>query len=118
MSSSLIIEPGFGNTPQRPRWFKALDGAWETSVDNQLEGVGAVWDLTDYLPTGTTVSSVVYADSGAVSSNKSLATPKITFTLTGIGETQITANLSAGGPVIRRFRIISAGQWRRLDYGQ
>lgn len=118
MSSSTIIEPGFGNTRQRPRWFTDIDGAYATTVDDQLEQVQAIWDLTDYLASGETVSSVAYADSGAVSSGKSLATPQITFTLTGLGETKLTATLSTGRVVIRRFRITRSDGWRRSDYGQ
>lgn len=118
MTSSIIFEQGFGNTRQRPRWYKAQDGAYETSVDNELEALAVVWDLTDYLKTGQTVAAAVYLDSGAVSSAKSVATPQVLFTLAGIGETKVTATLSAGGPVIRRFRIIRTDEWCRSDYDE
>lgn len=107
MSSSLIFEPGFGNSRQRNRWYWDGD-AWATSVTDETEDIKITWDLTDYLAGSETVSSAAYADSGVVTSSKSVSSPQVIFTATGIGETKVTATLSTGREHVTRFRIYSA----------
>lgn len=117
MSSTLIFEPGFGNSRQRNRWWRDEDGAWATSVYDETEDIRVVWDLTDYLASAETVSSAAYEDNGITTSSKSVSTPQVIFTATGIGETKITATLSTGREAVRTFRVYQE-TGRSLDYGE
>lgn len=99
MSSSTFFEP-----LERAQAFKDLDG--ETAyVKAELDDIRIVWDLTDYLASGETVSSAAYEESGATASSKSVATPQIIFTATGLGEIKVTATLSTGRTKERFFRF-------------
>ena len=111
MSSSTIYEP-----LARSRYFKDHEGVLSTSKaeDDELR---VIWDLTDFLASGETVSSVAYEDSGATTSSKSVATPQILFTVTGIGETTVTATLSTSRTVERTFRFYDTrGNRAATDY--
>ncbi len=117
MSSALIFEQGFGNSRQRPRWYSDEDGAYATVVHDAAEDLKVTWDLTDYLASGETVSSATYADSGAVTSSKSVSSPQVIFTITGIGETKVTVALSTGRELVRRWRVYEAsGKPTASDY--
>lgn len=116
MSSSIVFEPGFGNSRQRGRWFWDGD-AWATSVPDATDDLKVTWDLTDYLAGSETVSSAAYADSGLVTSSKSVSTPQILFTVTGVGETKVTATLSTGRTHVSKWRVYLAdGARRGSDY--
>ena len=43
-------------------------------------------------------SSAAYVDGGTVPSSKSVSSPQILFTMTGAGDTEVTATLSTGNP--------------------
>lgn len=119
MSSSTIFEPGFGNSRQRNRWWRDEDGAWATTVHDSDEDVLVNWSLIDYLASAETVSSAAYDDSGVTTSGKSVSSPVVIFTITGIGETKVTATLSTGREHVGRFRIYQeSGILRARDYGQ
>ena len=108
MSSSTFYEP-----LQRQRAFKDRDGAtaYVKAEDDELR---IVWDLTDYLAGGETVSSAAYDSSGVTTSSTSVATPQVIFTVTGLGETTITATLSTSRTVERTFRFY-AGSTERIS---
>ena len=110
MSSSTIFDP-----LRRNRWFVDQDGAQATTAAED-DDLRIVWDLTDYLASGETVSSAAYDDSGAVSSAKSVATPQVIFTLSGIGHTTVTATLSTLRTVDRMFRIYPTSGAKVVDY--
>jgi hypothetical protein len=119
MTVQTIFQPGFGQSQQRNRWWRDRDGAWATTTPDIAMPVHVPWTVIDVLESGVTVSSVAYEDRGAVSSSKSLATPVITFTLTGYGDCKVTATLSAGGPIVQLFRIypVDAAFTGSTDYG-
>lgn len=100
-----LFQPGFGASQQRNRWWRDQDGAWATTTPDEREPVLVKWSLIDALDTGVTVSSAAYEDSGSATSGKSVATPVVNFTMTGYGETKVTLTLSAGGPLVMRFRV-------------
>lgn len=76
------------------------------------------WDLTDYLASAETVSSAAYADTGTVTSSKSVASPQVLFTMTGTGETEVTATLSTGRIRQQVFRAYAPREIRTSDYGR
>lgn len=83
--------------------FRDFDG---TLLDAKFEDeiVSFDWDLTDRLPSGVTVSSVVAdAQSGLSVTNESLATPVWSCDVTNTGVLKLTATLSDGDKVIERF---------------
>ncbi len=56
-----------------------------------------LWDLTDWLESGETVSSVTTDVSGVTLNSASLATPVVTLVVTGTdGSIRMTATTSAG----------------------
>lgn len=118
MSSSLLFIPGFGDSRQRNRFWRDVDGTLSTSVTDSDEDIRVILDLTDYLASGETVSSAAYEDSGITSSSKSVSTPQVLFTITGIGETKVTITLSTGREHIERVRTyLAQSNTRRRDYG-
>jgi hypothetical protein len=117
MSSSVIFAPGFGTSRQNPRWQPDEDGVPFAVLNKNTDDLAVVWDLTDYLASAETVSSAAYSDSGITTSSKSVATPQILFSVTGIGETEVTATLSTGREVTQRFRTyLAQGMSRQKDY--
>ncbi len=103
MSSSTIItgEPVRGGN----RYFEYLDGLATTKAkDDELQ---VRWDLTDYLASAETVSSAAYEDSGVTTSSKSVSTPVVIFTVTGLGYATVTATLSTGRTVEQRFYFLA-----------
>lgn len=105
MSSTLIFEPGFGDSRRRSHWWRDADGAYATTVHDSTETLRMVWDLTDYLAASETLSSAAYSNEGATATAVSATTPQVIFTITGIGASKVTATLSTGRKIIRRFRI-------------
>ena len=104
------------NPLRRNPWFQDKDGA-QARVKASADEVQVIWDLTDHLASGETVSSAAYADSGITTSSKSVATPRITFTATGLGETVVTATLSTGRTVERTYRFFGpSGATGPSDY--
>lgn len=118
MSSSTIFAGGFGASRQNPRWQEDDDGALFAVLNKTTDDLAVVWDLTDYLASAETVSSAAYADSGITTSSKSVSTPQVRFTVTGVGETEVTATLSTGRQVTQRFRTYLTSVRRRTDYGR
>lgn len=117
MSSSIIFASEFGNSRQGPRWQPDEDGVPFAVLNKQTDDLAAVWDLTDYLASAETVSSAAYSDSGITTSAKSVSTPQVLFTVTGIGETEVTATLSTGRQITQKFRTYLAQTRARVrDY--
>jgi hypothetical protein len=116
VSSSTVILGGFGTTTQRNRWSRDLDDAFATTLKNRNDDVKVTIDLTDYLASAETVSSVVYTDSGATTSAKSVSSPSVIFTITGIGETEVAITLSTGRRVTQIFRTYLAEGKNVHDY--
>lgn len=119
MTSSIIIEPGFGDTRQRTRWWEDTDGAWATTLNDVDDSVKVTWDLRDYMDSdaGESVSSVAFEDSGVTTSSKVLFQSQETFVMTGCGETKVTATFSTGRKLTRFFRIYETNANPRLrDY--
>jgi hypothetical protein len=102
MSSSTIIYP----PPPRgaSRYFRFDDGLATTKA--REDELRVVWDLTDYLASGETVSSAAYQDSGVTHSAASVSTPQVIFTVTGLGYTIVTATLSTGRTVEQVFYFL------------
>lgn len=100
MSSSTVFAP-----LERNRYFGYQDGQATTKAID--DDVVLRWDLTDYLASGETVSSAVWADSGVTSSAKSVATPVVIGTVTGLGYATITATLSTGRTVESRWYYLA-----------
>ena len=117
MSSSIVFDPGFGDSRQAPRWWHDTDGAFAT-VARDDEAIKVTWDLTDYLASGETVSSAAYVDEGTVTSSRSVSSPQILFTMTGNGETEVTATLSTGRIRQAVFRICEPAGSPTRDYGR
>ena len=90
MSSATVFMP-----LERSRYFRDTDGALATTK-RQDEIVQLVINWTDYLASGETVSSVAYVDSGVTRSSSSATTTTSTTSVTGVGETEVTATLSTG----------------------
>jgi hypothetical protein len=82
--------------------FDHLDGKGLVLIDDG-DDKQINWNLTEYLASGETVSSAAYSDRGAVTSGKSVSSPTITFTITGYGYTEVTATLSTGRNVTRKY---------------
>lgn len=116
MSSSQVFARGHGASRQANRWQLEDDGALATTLSKSTDDVKVAWDLTYYLASAETVSSAAYADSGAVTSSKSVATPQVLFTITGIGETEVQATLSTGRVVTQVWRTYAATGTRSRDY--
>lgn len=112
MSSSTIIHPG----PLRghSRYFEYEDGLATTKAD--ADELRVIWDLTDYLTGAETVSSATYADHGAVTSSKTVVTPQILFTVTGLGYTTVTATLSTSRTVEQKFYFLGRDGSGATDY--
>ena len=115
MSSSTVFAP-----LERTRYFKHLDGHAFTKAMN--DEIPLRWDLTDYLSryaSVPTVSSAAWVDHGITSSSKSVSTPVVIGTVTGLGYTVITATLSNGDTVEATFYFLdsSGNQSRYSDYG-
>lgn len=110
MSASTFREPLV-----RTRHFVDDDGAI-AYVKADEDEIQITWDLTDYLASGETVSSAAYDDSGVTTSGKSVSSPNVIFTATGLGETEVTATLSTGRTVERTFRFMSPSGNRASDY--
>lgn len=79
--------------------------------------IAITWNLTDYLATSETVSSAAYEDSGVTTSSKSVSSPSILFTVTGCGQTKVTATLSSGRTHERVFRFYEPEGAPVSDYG-
>jgi hypothetical protein len=112
MSSSTIItgEPVRGGN----RYFEYEDGLATTkAIDDDVK---VIWDLTDYLASAETVSSAAYVDSGVTTSSKSVSTPQILFTVTGLGYTTVTATLSTGRTVEQKFYYLDRNRPVLTDY--
>lgn len=117
MSSTIIFDQGFGDSRQAPRWWTDTDGAFAT-VARDDESIKVTWDLTDYLASGETVSSAAYVDEGTVTSSRSVSSPQILFTMTGEGETEVTATLSTGRIRQAIFRVYEPAGSPTRDYGR
>lgn len=110
MSSVNFYEP-----LQRTRHTIGQDGAAEY-VKAQNDEMKVTWPLTDWLESGETVSSASYADSGVTTSNKSVSSPNVIFTVTGLGETVVTITSSNSRTYERTFRFRSPSGSKPLDY--
>jgi hypothetical protein len=99
MSSTTFYEP-----LERNPWFDYEDGIGMVKAED--DDIQVNWNLTDYLASGETVSSAAYEDSGVTTSSKSVSSPTITFTVTGLGYTTVTATLSTGRTVEKTFYLI------------
>ena len=117
MSSSIVFDPGFGDSRQAPRWWTDTDGAYVTVV-REDELIRVAWDLTDYLASGETVSSAAHEASGVTISSTSVSSPQVLWTMTGHGETEVTATLSTGRKRQVIFRAIPADTNSPRDYGR
>lgn len=84
------------------------DGAVEytKAEDDEMK---VTWPLTDWLESGETVSSAAYDDSGVTTSNKSVTSPNVVFTVTGLGETTVTITTSNSRTYDRTFRFNPPG---------
>lgn len=117
MSSSIIFASEFGNSRQNPKWQPDEDGVPFAVLNKQTDDLAVVWDLTDYLASAETVSSAAYSDSGITTSGKSVSTPQVLFSVTGIGETEVSATLSTGRVVTQKFRTyLAQSRSREKDY--
>lgn len=117
MSSSTVFEAGFGDSRQNPAWQPDEDGVLFAVLGKNTDDLAVTWSLLDYLASGETVSSAAYSDSGVTTSSKSVSSPSVLFSITGIGETEVAATLSTGRVVTRRFRTYLAQTMRReKDY--
>lgn len=92
MSSSTVFAP-----TERARYFDYQDGKATTKA--QADDIVLRWDLTDYLASAETVSSAAWAEHGVTVSSKSVASPVVTGTVTGLGYVVVTATLSSGRTV-------------------
>ncbi len=92
MSSSTVFSP-----LERTRYFAYEDGIATTKAED--DDIVHRWDLTDYLASAETVSSAVWVESGPTVSSKSVSTPVVIGTVTGLGYVTITATLSSGRTV-------------------
>lgn len=115
MSYSLLFHPKFGSSRQRNVWFWDKD-AWATTLAHQDDDAKVDYSFIDFLASGETVSSATYEDSGITTSAKSIATPVVTFTITGIGETKLTIATSASRNETVRFRTYLAEGHGVHDY--
>jgi hypothetical protein len=110
MSSSTVFSP-----LERTRYFSYEDGIATSKA--QDDDIVHRWDLTDYLASGETVSSAAWVEHGPTVSSKSVATPVIIGTVTGLGYVVITATLSTGRTVERTVYFLdSAGGRGARDY--
>jgi hypothetical protein len=110
MSSSTVFAP-----LERSRYFQHLDGIATTKAKD--DDVVFNWNLTDYLASAETVSSAVWVASGVTVSSKSVATPVVIGTVTGLGYTTITATLSSGRTVdLTVYFLDAAGGGGPSDY--
>ena len=110
MSSSTVYEP-----LRRSRHFIDRDGVLSFSKAENDE-LRVVIDLTDYLASGETVSSVVYTDSGVTTSSKSVSSPQVIFTATGVGYTTLDITLSTNRTVEKVVRFYQADGPQASDY--
>lgn len=103
MSSSTVITgvPARGQN----RYFRYRDG-WATTKAED-DDVQLRWDLTDELASSETVSSAAYKDHGVTTSSKSVSSPVVITTITGWGYTIITATLSTGRTLERKFYYLA-----------
>jgi hypothetical protein len=92
MSSSTVFAP-----LERTRYFPYEDGIATSKA--QDDDVVFRWDLTDYLASAETVSSAAWVAHGPTVSSKSVSTPVVIGTVTGLGYVVITATLSSGRTV-------------------
>lgn len=91
--------------------FRDYDGIL-TAYKFEDEIITFVWDLTDELASGESVSSVANdANSGLTVSASVVASPTITYTITGTGELEAVATLSTARTVKEIFR------WEAKDEG-
>ena len=109
LASSTLYRP-----LERTRFFRDQDGVLSTSK-REDDVVQVTIDYTDQLG-GVTISSVAYADSGLTTSGKSATTTAITFSFTGIGETEITLTLSSGLKIVDKVRGYDVDGARPRDY--
>lgn len=113
MSSSTII-PG-PVVRGGHRYFRHEDGLATTKAKD--DDIQVRWDLTDYLAASETVSSAAYSDSGVTTSGKSVSTPVVIFTVTGLGYTTVTATTSNSRTVEQKFYFLDkAGGSGPTDY--
>src|SRR3990167_11330686 len=104
--------PARGHSPL----FDYQDGKGMTLHDEDDEQQ-IVWDLTDWLASGETVSSAAYEDHGAVTSGKSVASPQITFTISKYGYTRVTAASSNSRNITRVYYTLApSGTAEPRDY--
>ena len=83
--------------------FHDFDGSL---VDAKYEDevITHVWDLTDLLASGESVSSTSYeAQSGLTVNSETLATPIVTYEITKTGVLEVAATLSSGRVLKERF---------------
>ncbi len=117
MSSSTVFSGQFGHSAQNPRWQPDSDDVPFAVLNKDTDSLAVVWDLASYMAPSESISSVAFSDSGATTSSTSNTGPKVLFTITGIGETEVTATLSTGLVVTQKFRTYLANAKRRRDYG-
>lgn len=98
MSSSTIITPG--PSRGRSRYFEYLDGIATTKA--QDDELVLRWDLTDYLVTSQTVASAVWVEHGVTVSSKSVASPVVIGTVTGLGYVVVTATLATPAATVEQ----------------
>src|SRR3990167_9583328 len=99
---------------ERTRWFRDREGVLSTSKHRD-DIVQVIIDMTDQLGSDT-VSSVAYTDSGLTTSAKSVASPLITFNITGIGETLLVVTLSNSRELNIKVRGYDVEGTRSADY--
>lgn len=99
MSSSSFFEP------LRRREYTIDDDGAVAYVKSELDEKKITWSLTDWLESGETVSSAAYEDQGVTTSNKSVSSPSVIFTVTGLGETVVTITSSNSRTYARTFRF-------------
>jgi hypothetical protein len=100
---------------ERTRWFRDADDVLST-VKRSDEVVQLVINWVDALATSETVSSVAYVDSGVTRSSTSADTTTSTTSVTGNGETEVTATLSTGRVLQKVVRFYSPSGMASSDY--
>lgn len=111
MSSSTVFAP-----LERTRYFAYEDGMATTKA--QDDDIQLRWDLTDFLASAETVSSAAWAEHGVTVTSKSVATPVVIGTVTGLGYVIVTAVLSSGRTVESTWYFLARdGYPAPSDYG-
>lgn len=102
--------------PLRRREYTIDDDGAVAYVKAELDEKKITWNLTDWLESGETVSSAAYEDSGVTTSNKSVSSPSVIFTVTGLGETTVTVTSSNSRTFERTFRFRAPTGRTPADY--